>query len=178
LVSSTCVSTEDAVKAQSFHTNNAKPHALAYAAALGQPANTHQSDMLVCAAEQDKVKQDQQIGILRRKPGRGARSLSMSCSDKLASWGLLGVQVPCQHTCNLAYLYTLCDDCSVCQTVCCCVHLDGGLGADKLNMLLPTATAGGAYLLYAFCLHCHMPLLIGSINASQFITRTLLSFCK
>jgi len=117
-VSSTCVSTEDAVSAQPFHTNDAKPQA--YATALVQCANTHQPDMPVCAAEQDKqhspaaceVRQGQQIGILRKKPGRGEPTLSMSCSDKLARWGLLGVQVPWQDTCNLAYLYRLCDDLS------------------------------------------------------------------
>ena len=35
---------------------------------------------------------DQQPGIARRKPGRGDSTLSMSCSDKIAKWGCLGVQ--------------------------------------------------------------------------------------
>ena len=75
--------------------------------------------MSVRAAEQDKqhspaacgVEQGQQIGIVRKKPGRGEPTLSMSCSDKLARWGLLGVQVPCHHT-GLPGLpvQTLCDD--------------------------------------------------------------------
>ena len=33
------------------------------------------------------------VGSMRRKPGRGDPTLSMSCSDKLARWACLGVQV-------------------------------------------------------------------------------------
>ena len=148
-VSSTCVSTQDAVRAQPSDTSSAKPQACA--TALVQCANTHQPDTPVCAAEQDKhispasceveqgqqihdqqqgqqihdqqqgqqihdhqqgqqihdhqqghqihgQQQGQQIGILRKKPGRGEPTLSMSCSDKVARWGLLGVQVsPAPH---------------------------------------------------------------------------------
>ncbi|XP_071959297.1 tRNA-specific adenosine deaminase 1-like [Antedon mediterranea] len=32
------------------------------------------------------------VGVLRLKPGRGSRSLSMSCSDKFAKWNILGCQ--------------------------------------------------------------------------------------
>ncbi|KAK9844667.1 hypothetical protein WJX74_005320 [Apatococcus lobatus] len=35
---------------------------------------------------------DCETGILRRKPGRGEPTLSMSCSDKLARWAMLGLQ--------------------------------------------------------------------------------------
>ena len=34
----------------------------------------------------------QQLGALRRKPGRGDPTLSMSCSDKIARWCCLGLQ--------------------------------------------------------------------------------------
>ncbi|XP_051978752.1 tRNA-specific adenosine deaminase 1 isoform X2 [Xyrauchen texanus] len=32
------------------------------------------------------------VGVLRVKPGRGERTLSLSCSDKLARWGVVGFQ--------------------------------------------------------------------------------------
>ncbi|WIA33546.1 hypothetical protein OEZ86_006670 [Tetradesmus obliquus] len=34
----------------------------------------------------------QQLGVLRRKPGKGNPTLSLSCSDKLARWACLGLQ--------------------------------------------------------------------------------------
>lgn len=34
----------------------------------------------------------QQLGVLRRKPGKGLPSYSMSCSDKMLRWCVLGAQ--------------------------------------------------------------------------------------
>lgn len=35
---------------------------------------------------------EQLVGSMRTKPGRGERTLSMSCSDKLAKWQIMGIQ--------------------------------------------------------------------------------------
>ncbi|KAK9842047.1 hypothetical protein WJX81_005894 [Elliptochloris bilobata] len=48
--------------------------------------------LLRAAGSISKLSQPQARGAVRRKPGRGEPTLSVSCSDKLARWVLLGCQ--------------------------------------------------------------------------------------
>ncbi|MCI13842.1 tRNA-specific adenosine deaminase 1-like, partial [Trifolium medium] len=38
------------------------------------------------------INSSKQIGTVQRKPGRGDTTLSVSCSDKIARWNVVGVQ--------------------------------------------------------------------------------------
>ena len=47
--------------------------------------------LLPCQADVEP-RAAQALGAVRRKPGKGEPTLSMSCSDKLAKWALVGCQ--------------------------------------------------------------------------------------
>eukprot|EP00892_Ulva_mutabilis_P006798 jgi/Ulvmu1/4490/UM002_0216.1 len=66
----------------------------ATAPGLGQPVHHSQPAMSRAQVPQahDVDTGKQQHGVLRRKPGKGPPTLSMSCSDKIAKWQLLGWQ--------------------------------------------------------------------------------------
>jgi tRNA-specific adenosine deaminase 1 len=47
---------------------------------------------LPTACDVESYMKPQVLGVVRRKPGKGEATLSVSCSDKIAKWMLLGVQ--------------------------------------------------------------------------------------
>ncbi|KAI8462769.1 MAG: hypothetical protein J3K34DRAFT_498243 [Monoraphidium minutum] len=58
----------------------------------GADSDAAQAPAPAVPQEGDVERGAQAPGALRRKPGRGDATLSMSCSDKLARWGCVGVQ--------------------------------------------------------------------------------------
>lgn len=62
------------------------------AAQPGAPEQLHAQALPPQAHEVESYSAPQAVGVARRKPGRGDATLSLSCSDKIAKWGLLGLQ--------------------------------------------------------------------------------------
>jgi tRNA-specific adenosine deaminase 1 len=56
----------------------------------GSQGNGGEFARLPAAREVESYAAPQALGVARRKPGRGAPTASLSCSDKLARWALLG----------------------------------------------------------------------------------------
>jgi len=57
------------------------------------PDAEHQQQLLRSVPTASDVETGpQQLGVLRRKPGKGDPTLSLSCSDKIARWACLGLQ--------------------------------------------------------------------------------------
>ncbi|KAL2643137.1 hypothetical protein R1flu_010724 [Riccia fluitans] len=54
--------------------------------------NQNERERNLNAADEKFRMELQAVGMARRKPGRGDATLSMSCSDKIARWNLLGLQ--------------------------------------------------------------------------------------
>jgi len=66
-------------------TCNLEPHANDF-------FSKEKTSVLPTARDVESGADPQATGIVRRKPGRGDPTFSVSCSDKMARWGLLGLQ--------------------------------------------------------------------------------------
>ncbi|XP_049549207.1 tRNA-specific adenosine deaminase 1 [Anopheles darlingi] len=61
-------------------------------ASIGQPPGMTGGKLLLPSPDDGDDLMIQRIGAVRTKPGRGVRTLSVSCSDKMARWAVVGVQ--------------------------------------------------------------------------------------
>lgn len=75
----------------------------------GQQQQKQQHSLPVVPGASDVEVGPQALGVLRRKPGKGDPTLSLSCSDKIAKWTCLGLQgcLLSDHLANPLYLTLL-----------------------------------------------------------------------
>lgn len=87
---------EAAASSSRLHRTGAKPAAVvassSAAASCGSACAACDDGTTTQPADAPAWEAQQTVGLLRTKPGRGVRTCCMSCSDKLARWGSIGVQ--------------------------------------------------------------------------------------
>lgn len=78
-----------------FSSSHPDPESVVAHSFLRSP-DLHRTGAKCAPGEKEDLKQSgldyHTMGILRTKPGRGERTLSLSCSDKIARWNIVGIQ--------------------------------------------------------------------------------------
>ena len=85
-----CVAPAAAPDEQSQGRTGAKP--MVRSTSEGAAGRASPCQCLPVAGDVESYASPQATGVVRRKPGRGEPTLSVSCSDKLAKWSVLGAQ--------------------------------------------------------------------------------------
>lgn len=75
--------------------SHSDPESVVAHSSLGS-LDLHRTGAKCAPGEKEDLKQSgldyHTMGVLRTKPGRGERTLSLSCSDKIARWNVVGIQ--------------------------------------------------------------------------------------